>query len=400
MSTPLSFAETPADTELLESLPYLQGYVEQSGRDGVVVFDRAHAQTGLNLYNSAHTPFAGIMDLEGKLLHTWQADPEKIWPERSQISKSTAMFRRVFIYPNGDILAIWEVDPDDGPMIWDFGLTKLDRSSKLLWKFNARPHHDVTVGTDNKIYVLTRKLEKPPFPSTHKEVYLDYVTVLNPDGQLDHEISLLNLLERSAFRSLIEKKPRNTDVLHTNSLQILDGRQAGLSALFKRGNILLSILRFNMIVIIDPEAQKVVWASSGSKNRRWFHNHDAVLLANGHILFFSNGSKDLKRSEVIELDPLTDKIVWRYSGSSAKPFYSRVRGSSQRLANGNTLITESTKGRAFEVNSKDEIVWEYINPQMVQKKKKLRASLMHMHRLRRSALPWLATKTAGSEDIR
>ena len=37
-------------------------------------------------------------------------------------------------------------------------------------------------------------------------------------------------------------------------------------------------------------------------------------------------------------------------------------GMAQRLPNGNTLITESSFGRFFEVTSQGEIVWEYINP--------------------------------------
>ena len=37
-------------------------------------------------------------------------------------------------------------------------------------------------------------------------------------------------------------------------------------------------------------------------------------------------------------------------------------GTSQRLPNGNTLITESENGRAFEVVPGGDIVWEYNNP--------------------------------------
>ena len=34
----------------------------------------------------------------------------------------------------------------------------------------------------------------------------------------------------------------------------------------------------------------------------------------------------------------------------------------QRLPNGNTLICEADFGRFFEVTSKGELVWEYVNP--------------------------------------
>ena len=34
----------------------------------------------------------------------------------------------------------------------------------------------------------------------------------------------------------------------------------------------------------------------------------------------------------------------------------------QRLPNGNTLIAESDRGRAFEVTAEGEIVWQWLNP--------------------------------------
>jgi hypothetical protein len=37
-------------------------------------------------------------------------------------------------------------------------------------------------------------------------------------------------------------------------------------------------------------------------------------------------------------------------------------GSAQRLPNGNTLITEASFGRFFEVTKEGEIVWDYVNP--------------------------------------
>ena len=43
-------------------------------------------------------------------------------------------------------------------------------------------------------------------------------------------------------------------------------------------------------------------------------------------------------------------------------FFSELCGTCQRLPNGNTLITESTRGRAFEVTPDKEIVWEFVSP--------------------------------------
>ena len=65
---------------------------------------------------------------------------------------------------------------------------------------------------------------------------------------------------------------------------------------------------------------------------------------------------------MIEFDPTTQQIVWSYAGTAEQPFESEVRSSQERLANGNTLITESDGGRLFEVTPAGEIVWNYLNP--------------------------------------
>jgi hypothetical protein len=65
------------------------------------------------------------------------------------------------------------------------------------------------------------------------------------------------------------------------------------------------------------------------------------------------------------MDPLTGEIVWQYQPPPPEVFYSYTRGSSQRLGNGNTLICESDKGRAFEVTPEGEIVWIWLNPETV-----------------------------------
>ena len=46
----------------------------------------------------------------------------------------------------------------------------------------------------------------------------------------------------------------------------------------------------------------------------------------------------------------------------AARFYSPFISSAQRLPNGNTLITEGSDGRIFEVTPEHELVWEYISP--------------------------------------
>ena len=93
------------------------------------------------------------------------------------------------------------------------------------------------------------------------------------------------------------------------------------------------------------------------------------MLADGHILVFDNGTHR-GSSRVLEIDPTTRKVVWKYEGAPEQPFFSKWRGGNQRLENGNTVICESERGRVFEVTREGEIVWEFWNPEIVDGSRK------------------------------
>jgi hypothetical protein len=128
--------------------------------------------------------------------------------------------------------------------------------------------------------------------------------------------------------------------------------------------------------IIDLENNKMVWKwGPGNLSQP----HHPALLENGHMLIFDNGI-ERRYSRVVELDPSRKKIVWEYRSDPPQQFFSVSRGSSQRLPNGNTLITESDKGCVFEVTSGGEIVWEFFNPEIRMEDEK-RAVIYRMTRI-------------------
>jgi ligand-binding SRPBCC domain-containing protein len=59
------------------------------------------------------------------------------------------------------------------------------------------------------------------------------------------------------------------------------------------------------------------------------------------------------------VNPATSELVWQFHGNPPRAFFSSFRGAAQRFANGNTLITDSANGRAFEINAEGELVWEF-----------------------------------------
>jgi hypothetical protein len=94
--------------------------------------------------------------------------------------------------------------------------------------------------------------------------------------------------------------------------------------------------------------------------------HAPYMLPNGHLLLFDNGPHRLDEtfpfSRVLEIDPATKDIVWKFQEQRTYNFFSARISNAQRLLNGNTLINEGLFGRFFEVTAEGDVVWEYVNP--------------------------------------
>ena len=208
----------------------------------------------------------------------------------------------------------------------------------------------------------------------------DFLTILGPDGQEKKRVSLLEALERSAFLDLWDSSQIDPfgDIFHTNTIEVLDGRLANDLPAFRRGNVLVSMLKPDLIAVVDLDAEAVVWAYKGSFRKQ----HDPRILDNGNLLLFDNRGPKPPHSRVIEFDPATpDETVWSYTGDDERPFGSFNCGTADRLAGGNTLITESDGGRAFEVTPEGEIVWEFYSPHRAIDDPELIATLFEMVRL-------------------
>jgi hypothetical protein len=353
----------------LRTLGYLAGYDPAPKKSGVLVFDRQRANLGLNYYTSAHGPVTTLMDMEGNVVHRWSLPFEQVWPDRSAPPDThwDEYWRRSHVYENGDLLAIYE----------SLGLVKLDKDSKLLWAYPGRAHHEIFVAKDGTIYVLTRRL-RPVHEAAHRGPVLeDFVTMLGADGQPIRNISVLDAFLQSDYADLVRKPQRAGDILHTNAVQVLDGRFESRASFLRAGNILISSRTQDALAIIDPDRERVVWALTGL----WKYQHSPTLLDSGTMLLFDNlGRKGASR--VMEFDPLTQQIAWSYTGDESRPLFSRCCGVSQRLPNGNTLITESERGRAIEVTAGNEIVWEFASPERAGERDELVATLFEVVRLR------------------
>lgn len=339
----------------------------RTDRRGVVVLDAGRVQPGYTLYTSGHDQRALLISLDGRVLHEWSKPYSEVWDDTAVVRKPVpdrrTYFRNTWMYPNGDLLALYD---GVGDTPHGYGLIKLNKDSRVIWKYLQRAHHDVDVAPDGRIYTLTHEIEQDEFEprkNLKPPRIDDYLVELSADGVQLRRVRLLNALGRSNYVRMLDTLPgylaASGDYLHTNNVDYIDADAAARFG-FKEGQVLLSMREPGAIAVLDLDQQTVVWALRGA----WVGQHDPDLLPNGNILLFDNNGHfgPGGRSQVLEIDPRSEGIVWRYAGTEQRRFESIIRSVQQRLPNGNTLITESDGGRLLEVTSGGDVVWEYVNP--------------------------------------
>lgn len=322
----------------LEALPYIGGTVDpESDRSGVLEHNRERSAPGWNLFSPRLRSEAILVSTDGRVGHRWRLD--------------SSPWQHVEPLPEGGLLVLLK----------DEGLIRIDSRSRVLWRYEGPVHHDLSVDSAGRIHALTRARERRPDLHPEIDLVVDRIAVLSADGEAIRETSLLDLVLESPYSFVLpDFRVRSFEqdypflrILHANHVEVFDGRLAHLSPLFEAGNTLVSLRTPSTVFITDPQRREILWAW-GPNNL--VYPHHPTLLDNGNLLIFNNG---VDRSEVLELEPLERRVVWRYT---AEDFYSRTRGSVQRLDNGNTLITESDTGYVFEVTPEGDRVWVFANP--------------------------------------
>jgi len=345
--------ENDLELEKLKSLPYISHTTEKvnQNQSGVTIYNPDLAFDGYNLYKYI------LIDMEGEVVHRW---------------KGTL----VTIFENGDIVARYKQK-----------LQRYDSNLKPVWETSFEIHHEIILTSEGNILTLTLDVHK----YNNRNVKFDVIVELSPDGDEIDRWSTYDSLDhiKKFHRSSKLDRPARIfepeiyyDYYHVNSIQELPETPLGKQDdRFRKGNWLVDIPFFNLVVILDKETKEIVWTWGPGEISV---QHMPRMLENGNILIFDNGKHVRDYSRVIELDPVKQDIVWEYIADPPRSFFTAESGSAQRLPNGNTLITESNKGRVFEVTKDGEIVWEWFNPKITEDGK--RNTLYRMRRVSREKI--------------
>ena len=202
------------------------------------------------------------------------------------------------------------------------GVYEIDRNGKVVWSYlTVKISHDADrLPNGNTIFVFGSDDQKSDAQ----------VTEVNPKGEIVWQWYAKDYFDKPPYASISDE-----GWTHTNAVTRLTN-----------GNTLISLRNFDFVVEVDPQGAVVRTIGEGILDNQ----HDPEIQPNGNILLANHD----RPHRAVEFDPKTGKIVWQSAGfeKDATP----VRDAN-RLPNGNTLITGSTK--IVEVTAEGKIVWQF-----------------------------------------
>jgi hypothetical protein len=317
---------------------------------GLRAFDPARASAGLTLFAPMQGTTVYLINLRGEVVHTWKMP----YPPGSY----------GYLTDRGTLFYNGKLPPDDtfiGSSPFRGGVVlEADWNGKVLWELRRAGHHHDGSLLRNGNVLLVCAAELPddvakrvrggrPGTEVKGKIWADYLVEMTKDGRAVWEWRSWEHLD-PAVDVITGVQDDRSEWTHGNSVEELPD-----------GNLLASYRNISTIAKIDRKTGDIIWKLGAPPLSG---QHAPTQLPNGNILIFDNGPHRLDvsgtYSRVIEVDPATKKIVWRYMDVDG--FYSPRISNAQRLPNGNTLVNEGIYGRFFEVTSAGDVVWEYVNP--------------------------------------
>ena len=320
---------------------------------GLTHLERERAFLGYTVYSNMSGDAVYLVDMDGKVAHRWAAPA------------GTKVFYG-HLLENGNLLTNCtngsEIGEPAGPRT--AVVADLDWDSKVVWHHtDPLLHHahcrlengnTMLIATDILDAELSREVLSAgggtPAPL---EIWSESLWEVTPQGKVVWEWNARDHLDFEAYAIPRTEGPdaaaggrRSREWLHLNAVEEIPG-----------GDMIMSYNTISTLVIVDRSTGAVKWRKAPETSSQ----HNPTWLPQGSVLVFDNGSRR-NSSRVIEIDHDKNEVTWEYTGSPRDAFFSMNVSGSQRLPNGNTLITEGRSGRLFEVTPERDIVWEYINP--------------------------------------
>lgn len=364
------FAEESAG-QILE--PAVHSYSETAGDEWILV----SAGDG---YVREETPQSGcvawVIDRMGTVRHEWRQPPE-LWQDLTQVETVPG---KSFAYPVGIELSA------DGTLLVNYqgrncfphgvGLAKLDRNSQVIWAKELLSHHWLTVGADGRIAVPGLKIVDSPVAFADSQVRIvsdktkvleDTILILDSEGNLLEEISMLDALAESGYVGLfqgatdLEVNANSWDPIHLNDVRFVDSQIAAENRLLAEGDLLVSFRSLNSIGILDAESHRFKWIAAGTTLRQHsprFYDRGVPVLDNLGGPEHSGGSRLVR----VALETGRPESVFPRAGVELPArFETRTAGHIDiHPDGGRALLAVTHQNRVWEIDLvSGEVLWEY-----------------------------------------
>ena len=237
--------------------------------------------------------------------------------------------------------------------IWHGGhFMEVTPKGDIVWEHeDPYHHHDAQwLENGNLLYAVAEEVE---FASPIGSVFSDRIKEVNLKGEVVWEWCVWEHIHPHIYKT---HECFNTD--HWPMVNGIHQTETGL--------ILLSLRTTSGIIAVDKETKEIVW---NLKYPLVAQQHDPSLTEDGYVLCFDNGNirpNSIHHSRIVEYDIVAEELVWEYKDPMPPAFFSPYMGSVEKLWNGSYSICESAFGRIFEVNSKGELMWEYVIPEFAE----------------------------------
>lgn len=251
-------------------------------------------------------------------------------------------------------------------------------NGSVIWEKEMPIHHEILLTPQDTVIVLTKETHE----YNERKVEFDVIVEFDKDGNFIGKWSTWDNLEKIHQHHAdleLDKAPSitvkdnawkntsiwggNYDYYHMNAVSLIpNNSMEGLHAAFKPGNYLISFRHGSMVFIVDKDSGDIVWKAIYDQVEDNLEGpHAPQMLGNGNILIYDNG-RYREWTRLVTIDTITLDVLWEYKDDE---FFSYSQGFLQILPNNNILITESEEGHVFEIDSNENIVWEWWNPKMI-----------------------------------
>lgn len=381
--------------------------------------DEPGAFSGYTLLSPGTHRTSYLIDTRGRVVHSWAS---AFFPGQSSYLLPNGNLLRTaalgnVIAPGGGAGGLVEEFDWNGNLVWRFALST--PTAMLHHDIERLPNgNTLMIVWEMKTGAEATAAGRDPAKMSQGVVWLDKIIEVQPTGPnsgtvvwewsvwdhliQDHDPKQLNYGDPAAHPERVDLNyaPETIgDWMHTNAISYNP----------QLDQIILSVRSFEEFWIIDHsttsgEAAGSTGGRSGKggdllyrwgnplayragtvQDRRLYLQHDVQwiplgLQGAGHVLVFNNGTDRplgaASGADEIVLPQVDSRgnyprsgpawgpldLTWSYLDANPTSFYSPFVGGVQRLPNGNTMVVAGWHGRAREVDSRGNTVWEYVNP--------------------------------------